>query len=138
MNAYLDASVVFTMLVRDRHFPRVEAWLVTQPSLAFSLWTLTETSSALSQAVRMKRIEALERRAAEVEMDRLLDPAHPSTAIEAEDFRDARRLVDRHGTLRAPDALHIAIAARNGWTLATLDEIQAEAATRHGVALALP
>jgi len=138
VNAYLDASVLYSVLIADTHSERVGAWLVDGPTLTFSLWTLTETSSALSHAQRTGRITAGERRGAEIEMDRLLDPTRPDAVIGPEDFLEARRLLERHTTLRAPDALHLAIAEREGWALATLDRGLAAAAEQQGVTLALP
>lgn len=138
MTAYLDASVVFSILVEDTHSERVESWLSQEPVLAFSLWTIAETSSGLSHAHRTGRLTAQERAMAESEMDRLLNPAAPSTAIGPDDFHAARGLLGRHGSLRAPDALHLALAERNGWALATLDHKLAVAATAQGVTLAFP
>lgn len=138
VNAYLDASVLYSILIADAHSDRVRDWLVDQPVLTFSLWTLTETSSALSHAQRTGRITPGERRRAEVEMDRVFDPARPDSVIGPEDFLQARRLLERHDVLRAPDALHLAIVEREGWALATLDRRLAEAAMTQGVALALP
>ncbi len=77
VNAYLDASVLYSILIADAHSDRVRDWLVEEPVLTVSLWTLTETSSALSYAQRTGRITPGERRRAEVEMDRLFSPARP-------------------------------------------------------------
>lgn len=137
VNAYLDASVLYSILIADAHSDRVRDWLVGEPVLTFSLWTLTETSSALSHAQRTGRITAGERRRAEVEMDRLFDPGRPDAVIGPDDFLQARRLLERHDVLRAPDALHLAIVEREAWALATLDRRLAEAAVTQGVALAL-
>lgn len=138
VNAYLDASVLYSILIADAHSDRVRDWLVEEPVLTVSLWTLTETSSALSYAQRTGRITPGERRRAEVEMDRLFSPARPDAVIGPDDFLQARRLLERHAALRAPDALHLAIVEREVWALATLDRRLAEAAVDQGVTLALP
>tara|TARA_R110002124_G_scaffold240677_2_gene405949 strand:+ start:2117 stop:2536 length:420 start_codon:yes stop_codon:yes gene_type:complete len=137
VNVYLDASVLYSILISDAHSDRVRDWLVGEPVLTFSLWTLTETSSALSHAQRTDRITAAERRRAEVEMDRLFSPTRPDAVIGPDDFLQARRLLERHEALRAPDALHLAIVERESWALATLDRRLAEAAVKQGVVLAL-
>lgn len=58
-------------------------------------------------------------------------------AIEAADLAKAAFYVSRHDLdLRAGDALHFAIAAAHGCTLATLDERMATAAPELGVPVA--
>jgi len=53
--------------------------------------------------------------------------------FQPERFEDARLLLQRHSRLRAPDALHLAIARWNGLELATLDGVLREAAIAEGV-----
>ncbi|CAN5149504.1 hypothetical protein BH09PSE1_BH09PSE1_19780 [soil metagenome] len=51
-------------------------------------------------------------------------------------FDDARLLLKRHHKLRAPDALHLAIASWNRLELATLDDILKDAALAEGLSVA--
>ncbi|WP_353781729.1 PIN domain-containing protein, partial [Brevundimonas sp.] len=51
---------------------------------------------------------------------------------------EARRLVKNDVRLRAPDALHLALAARHGCSLATLDEDMATVATDIGLTVIVP
>lgn len=132
MTVYLDTSVVVPLFVDDDHAPRVRAWAKSGPNVALSAWTLTEVTSALSLLVRTKRFTQAERNDLENAFDdwsrtgRMLD-------FDAERFNDARLLLLRHSRLRAPDALHLAIARWSGLELATLDGVFREAAIAEGV-----
>ena len=132
MTIYLDTSVVVPLFVDDDHAPRVRAWAKSGPNVALSAWTLTEVTSALSMLVRTKRFTQAERNDLENAFDdwsrrgRMLD-------FDAERFNDARLLLLRHSRLRAPDALHLAIARWSGLELATLDGVFREAAIAEGV-----
>lgn len=137
VRAYLDASVIMPVILKDDHSSRVFGWLETEPNIAFSLWSIAETSSALSYALRTERVTASERDEAEAALNRFLDPQRPSTTIASDDFHTVRSLLARHATLRAPDALHLAVAVREGWSLATLDHRLAAAATLENVPLAI-
>lgn len=134
MTIYLDTSVVVPMFIRDDHTDRVKRWAITGPLIATSAWVATEFSSALSLQHRMKRLTSAEWRRAETAFDtwavkfRQLD-------FEAKHVVGARRLIVTHGGLRAPDALHLAIAADAGTPLATLDEGLRKAARAEGVEL---
>lgn len=132
MTVYLDTSVVIPLFVDDDHAARVRAWAKSGRKIALSAWTLTEFSSAMSMQVRMKRFKEPERLDLERTFDawarqgRMLD-------FEVDRFTDARRLVQKHSRLRAPDALHLAMAQWNGLELATLDDVLREAAVIEGM-----
>lgn len=136
MIAYLDACVIVPMLVQDDHSARVDQWLKKGPSTAYSLWTLAEVSSALSHLVRNSRLDDATRLDAELELEHRFDPSSPSASVLPEDFLAARELLIINRKLRTPDALHLAIARREGMALATLDKTLAEAAPSAGVRLA--
>lgn len=136
MITYLDACVIVPMLVQDDHSARVDQWLKTRPATAYSLWTLAEVSSALSHQVRTSRLSEETRLAVEMELEHRFDPSSPSASVLAEDFLVARELLIANASLRTPDALHLAIARREGMALATLDRTLAEAAPFAGVDLA--
>ncbi|CAN5236179.1 hypothetical protein BH10PSE2_BH10PSE2_00280 [soil metagenome] len=53
--------------------------------------------------------------------------------FDSDRFDDARRLLRKHERLRAPDALHLAIASWNGLEMATLDVVLRDAAAAEGV-----
>ena len=132
MSIYLDTSVVVSFFIRDDHAEAVRRWAATGPSVATSDWTATEFSSALSHHVRRGVLSDRERKIAEVAYDRWAENGLV-LEIERERFRDARILMQSHSRLRAPDALHLAIARQAGLALATLDQDMAEAAITEGM-----
>jgi len=63
----------------------------------------------------------------------------PSCPVSRSQFRAAARLADQYElSIRAGDALHLAVCAEEGATLCTLDERFAKAAAAVGVKTALP
>lgn len=135
MTVYLDTSVVVPLFVDDDHSPRARAWARLGRTVALSAWTLAEFSSALSMQVRMSRLAPEERRDLEATFDawagqgRLVD-------FDAEQFSQARRMLMTHDRLRAPDALHLAIAKANGLEMASLDAVLIDAALAEGLKVA--
>jgi uncharacterized protein len=133
---YLDTSFVASLFVVDAHTQRAVAWLrrgVRQ--ITFSDWTLAEFTSALATANRAGRLPPAMRAVAERELDRWVDqPAGTVLAVLPEDVRQARALINSTSeALRAPDALHLAVASRNGAALATFDVGMARAAADLGL-----
>jgi predicted nucleic acid-binding protein len=127
LTVYLDTSVVVPMFIRDDHTDRVKRWATTRPLIATSAWVATEFSSALSLQHRMKRLTSTEWRRAEAAFDAWAVNFR-QFELEARHVVEARRLIVAHGGLRAPDALHLALAAAAGMSLATLDTGLREAA----------
>lgn len=136
MKSYLDASVFVPLFVDDLHRPRVRRWLSENPTIAVSAWTVAEFSSALSHHVRLGRLTPNERGRAEALCDEWLTEHGLSAAATAGDMLQARELMKRQGSLRAGDALHLAIALRGGMAMATLDGTLAQAAVAVGARLA--
>ena len=127
------------MLIYEVHAQRVGDWLAGQPhaALAVSLWTTTEISSALSLRLRMKTLDLETRDAALALWSRLSRDNFDILVVEPAHFKRAATLVDRHELgLRAPDALHLAIAESVGATMVTLDERLAHACRDCGVEVA--
>lgn len=135
MTVYLDTSVVVPLFVDDDHSPRARDWARLGRTVALSAWTLAEFSSALSMQVRMNRLAPDERRDLEAAFDawagqgRLVD-------FDSEQFTQARRMLMNHDRLRAPDALHLAIAKANGLEMASLDAVLIDAALAEGLKVA--
>lgn len=132
MTVYLDTSVAIPLFVDDDHAPRVRAWADKGQAVAISAWTATEFSSALSLQVRMGRLTDGERVAFEQAFDRWARNG-PMVEFLPGYFDDARILLRRHSRLRAPDALHLAVARASGLGLATLDAVLRDAALAEGI-----
>ncbi len=135
MIVYLDTSVVVSAFVHDVHSDRVRRWFGEKRGIKLSHWTITEFSSALSGLRRRREITADQRETAEAMFDNwLVDEA--VEPVLASDFLTARRLLRSHVELRAPDALHLAVAWDRGYGLATLDGKLARVAAAEGTKLA--
>ena len=137
----LDTSVLVAALTDEAATARVQRWLgERQPDeLAISEWVATEFSAALSIKLRNGQIGPDERAAALAAFVRLSSESLSALSVSAAQFRAAARFADQHKLgLRAGDALHLAIAADHGATIATLDQRLAEAALALGVSALSP
>ncbi len=131
---YLDTSLVVAALTPEIATARVQAWLSETTDLFVSEWVTTETSSALSIKLRTGQIDLDARARALAMYHRLLSDSFLSLPVLAAHHRTAATFADRHDLgLRAGDALHLAVAADHGLTLATLDERMAQAGPALGV-----
>lgn len=133
MSVYLDTSVVISLFTADDHSERAEALLAQGHDLVVSQWVAAEFSSALSVQRRLHRITAEDVEIAERSFDRLLDNEFKLEPIAGSDMVRARRILIQDGVLKAPDALHLAVAERLGAALATFDIILNRAAESLGI-----
>ena len=133
---YCDTSLVVASLIPESASDRVQAWLQEQAegTLCISDWVVTEFSSALGIKLRRgdlpaeRQSDILARWRATI-ADQLTPLPVPQPA-----FALAARYCEMPATgLRAADALHLAVAALGGHTLATLDARLAEGAQAVGV-----
>ena len=135
---YCDASLIVALIVEETRSDVAATWIEgrSQDDLAVSGWVMTEVASALAMKFRMGVLSRGRRDAAEHVWRRT---AIGMTIVEvvAADFDRAVTLVDAgpHG-LRAGDALHVAIAQRRGFSLATFDRGMIDAARAVNVAIA--
>ena len=137
MTYYLDASFVVAALMTDEiHSAVARRWLRENAAEAIvvSPWVITEVSSALSIKLRRNELSLSGRLAALSQWAVLRSASMTEVEIDRPCFVNATIFADRHDlNLRAGDALHIAIAARHGCTLVTLDHVMAAAALACGV-----
>lgn len=132
MTVYLDTSVAVALFVPDPFSSRARAWSASRPRVVFSRWTLVEFSSALSLHVKAGRLTAAARENAERRLTRAA-LSGPLLEILPEDLDYARTLVQEHENLRAPDALHLAIALGRAMALATFDDEMAKVGRLSGL-----
>ncbi|MEQ1538525.1 MAG: type II toxin-antitoxin system VapC family toxin [Sphingorhabdus sp.] len=136
---YLDTSFAVSAFSVEPRTTDCQLWLADNvgADLLISDWVKTEFSSALSLKIRTKDV-SVEQRA------EILTRWHNAAAnnfiavdIVAGHFETAARMTDNHQlSLRAGDALHIAIAQSVGAKLVTLDKRMAAAALELGVPVA--
>lgn len=132
---YVDTSVLIAFLLPESGSQLAER-LMTSPgdALAYSSWTEVELLSALDIQVRRKLIT---RRAAKRVVDvfaNLVAPALVRLAVSDNDHRMAAHILDGWQTsLRAGDALHLALVQEYQAELWTFDRIMAKAASHFGL-----
>jgi len=134
--AYIDTSVWVAALCHEAFTVRAQGWLEKQAAgaLHVSGWVQAEFASALSLKQRCGQLDAAQAAIAMTLFSATLEQACSRVAVEEADFALAARLVaDPASGLRAGDALHLAMAARQGLALVTFDTILAKAAVRFGV-----
>ena len=137
---YVDTSVLVSALTNEADTARSQTWLSEQDAseLTISDWTATEFASALSIKLRTGSLGAEHRAATLSAFTRFSGESFRVFPVAREDFRGAAHYADQSQlNLRAGDALHLAICANHGATLATLDRRLAEAASQVGVASVL-
>lgn len=135
MTLYLDTSVLVAAFTTEAATPRVQQWFRAQPGdLAISDWVAAEFSSALAIKLRSGAISLEVRNEALSTFHQFALRSFSNFPVASEHFELAARFVDRYElSLRASDALHLAVAFDNGATLCTLDKKMASA----GAALAV-
>ncbi len=135
MTCYLDSSVVLPTLVKEPASAAVDAFMSTvKQELLVSDFAAAEVASALSRLVRIGRLQASEGAACLTDFDVWRAAMTTTAEIHAADVRLAGAYVRRFDLeLRAPDALHVAIARRLDAALVTLDRRMAAAAVELGV-----
>lgn len=131
----LDTSVLVAAFTVEPESTRARHWLAGEATWRISDWAAAEFSSALRIKARQGRMPSGEIADVERALDALIGSLDASLRVDAEDHRAARALIVQDGGLRAPDALHIVIARRNGASLATFDTNQARAAAAARVAI---
>ena len=140
MSVYLDASVIVPRLVDEPHTTDVEAYLTgKREELFISDFAAAEVAAALSRLVRMRRLTTGDASSALNDFDIWRATSCSGVDVRAADARLAFAYVRRFELmLRAPDALHLAIARRLGATLVTLDRRLADAGRELAVTVAVP
>jgi predicted nucleic acid-binding protein len=137
LTCYLDASVMLPILIKEPASAAVDAFMSTvQQELWVSDFAAAEVASALSRLVRTGRLQATDGAARLSDFDVWRTAMTKPAEIHAVDVRLAGAYVRRFDlALRAPDALHVAIARRLDIPLVTLDRRLATAARELGVAV---
>jgi predicted nucleic acid-binding protein len=136
VGAYLDASVLASLLLEEATSDQVDRWLSeADRRLVVSDLASAEVSSAVSLAVRTQQEDVSGGRQLLADFDAWLKAAAVVRVdINPGDIRTADHFVRRFELkLRTPDAIHAAVAQRLGATLITLDRRLLRAASALGV-----
>lgn len=132
---YLDASVLVPLVITEASSRAVEALLDRyEGKLLVSEFGAAEAASGVSRLVRMGQLAAADATAALDNLDAWRFAATEPVDVTPGDLRLAHLLVRRFELkLRAPDALHVAIAKRLGAQLVSRDGGMRAAAEMVGV-----
>jgi predicted nucleic acid-binding protein len=139
VSTYLDASVLLPFLIDEPTSTEIARYLTTQPERLVSDFAAAEVSSALSRMIRMRTLSHADASIRLADFDAWRAAACTPVELQPADGRLADAYVRRFELgLRAPDALHLAIARRLDATLVTLDRRMARAAEDLGVTTVVP
>lgn len=137
---YLDASVIVPLVSKETITPLVDKFVEALDEKPFvSAMAVGEVCSATSRLVRMGVISLEVARERLANFDQWIALNAQAIETEASDIRLATSFVRRMTlNLRLPDAIHLAAAARQGLTLATLDRRLADAARSLDLRVVVP
>jgi len=140
LSAYLDTSVLLPTLIAEPATEAVYDCLgACEQELLISDFAAAEVASALSRLIRMAMLTDADASARLADFDAWRAAMCMPVDIAASDARLAYIYARRFDLgLRAPDALHLAIARRLDATLITLDRRLAAAAGEMGIAVNVP
>jgi predicted nucleic acid-binding protein len=140
LRIYLDASVLIALLTEEPASGAVRRFLrAHREDRLISDFAAAEVASAISRLLRMRLLTVEEGSTRLADFDAWRAAATSAADMHAADARLAYIYVRRFDLgLRAPDALHLAMARRLDATLVTLDQRLAAAARELGVAVELP
>lgn len=137
MTILLDASVLVPLFARDALTPRALAFVAQAgQSMIVSDWAVLGSISAFSLKARSGAVTLSEAEAARDNLFQWRKDFAITLVLESSDLEAATKLLGAFRlNLRAPDALHLAMAQRLNATLATFDAKLAAAGTALGVAV---
>jgi hypothetical protein len=135
---YLDTSAIVDFVIPGAFSRRADAFLAANPDgLAISDFAAAEFAAVIARRVRSGELQTDEARDALADFDGWSGRATLRIEVAPVDIAQADGYIRRLDLpLRAPDAIHLAIARRWGATLVTFDRGMATAARSLGVAVA--
>lgn len=138
MLRYADTCILLSLIFRDSGTEAALEWLerTGAESVMISHWTLTEFVSAAGIMARRAALSPALHREGLGKLRRFTAARLTVVSPAAMDFERASVWLEDHRSgLRAGDALHLAICARQGFTLITADAALAQAAETHALAV---
>ena len=131
---YLDTWALLAVLLPEANSAAAAFQEGARAQLAISSWSVTEFHSALGLKVRTSALNQAQAETVLQGFERSLAPGLLVLELEPQDFRNANACLRGWSTsLRAADALHLAIASGRGATLCNLDAPFVAAAQQLGL-----
>ena len=137
MSVYVDASVLVSLFTPDALSARVDELMRrTQAAIVISDFAAAEFASAISRCVRTRELAKNHARSVFGSFDEWSARETQRVEVTSADIAVTATYLRRLDlVLRAPDAIHIAIAQRIGARLMTLDKGMIKAARSLGAGL---
>lgn len=138
LSVYFDASLLVSMFVHDPLSARADAYIASaNPTATVSDFASAEFASALGVKLRRGELDTTKVRAVLADFDGWRSRGTVGCELTNADVVTADAILRRFDLpLRAPDAMHLAIAQRLGVPIATFDVQMALSAGALGVTLA--
>jgi predicted nucleic acid-binding protein len=135
LTVYIDTSVLVAYYCPETLSEKVEAFITAQRELAISAITEIEMFSALSRKVREKAMNRLDAGRVTTKFISHVDGQYFTyLPVEAHHFRLARDWIGMFKlNLRTLDALHLAIASSEGFSIVTTDRSLSKSAKGLGL-----
>jgi uncharacterized protein len=114
---YFDTSFLAPLVLPESTSSRVTAFFRRLPidELAVSHWTIVEFASLIARKVRVGELDAEAAGRADTRLEALVERSFAVLLPNIDDFVVAKRYLGKYDSgLRAPDALHLAIASNRG------------------------
>lgn len=131
---YLDTCLLVSLFHNDAGYSAAEAWLARScaQELWISHWVLLAFASATALRIRRGELDRARGEDLQVELDTFRAERLALLEPRAEDFLLAQSWLrlDPASGLRAGDALHLAVAHRQGLTVVSADHVLVNAARR--------
>lgn len=136
MSVYLDASILVSLFITDSQTARADRFLRDGPgAIVVSDFASAEFAAVVGRKSRTGELDVEERDAVLADFDMWTRQTVRMAETTANDIATAISFLRRRDvTLRAPDAINIALSQRLGTSLATFDQRMARDAEIVGVA----
>jgi uncharacterized protein len=135
----LDADVLVSAFQKRPNSLRARRRVFSGTNLLVSAWAVAEFTAVLMQDVRERKLADEQAEDALRKLQLWQIASHALQPLASEDVPNAAALIRRPGVnLRAPDALHLAVAERLGAAFATFDAKLIVAAETLGIRTVRP
>lgn len=133
---YIDTSVLVSYYCPEKLSEVAEEFLINHNDLAISWLTGLEIYSAISRKIRINELSKFDGQAIRGQfVKNVEDNCYFLQPINKVHYESAREIIGHfNNSLRSLDALHLAIARQDTYTLVTADKVLAESAESLNIA----